>query len=62
MYHKLLHLLQQQHITITGTNFVSIPQVEFIKTDGSVTVANSITFTSATSLSVNVTLALVIIM
>lgn len=45
-------------ITITGTNFVSIPQVEFIKTDGSVTVANSITFTSSTSLSVNVTLAL----
>jgi len=45
-------------ITITGTNFVSIPQVEFVKTDGSVTVANSITFTSSTSLSVNVTLAL----
>jgi len=44
-------------ITITGTNFVSIPQVEFIKTDGSVTVANSISFTSSTSLSVNVTLA-----
>jgi len=45
-------------ITITGTNFVSIPQVEFVKTDGSVTVANSISFTSSTSLSVNVTLAL----
>ena len=45
-------------ISITGTNFVSVPQVEFIKTDGSVTVANSITFTSSTSLSVNVTLAL----
>ena len=45
-------------ITITGTNFVSIPQVEFVKTDGSVTVANSITFTNSTSLSVNVTLAL----
>ena len=44
-------------INITGTNFVSIPQVEFIKTDGSVTVANTISFTSATSLSVNVTLA-----
>ena len=45
-------------ITITGTNFVSIPQVEFVKTDGSVTVANSISFTNATtSLSVNVTLA-----
>jgi len=44
-------------INITGTNFVSIPQVEFVKTDGSVTVANTISFTSATSLSVNVTLA-----
>ena len=33
-------------ITITGTNFVSIPQVEFIKTDGSTTVANTVTFLS----------------
>jgi len=45
-------------INITGTNFVSIPIVEFIKTDGSVTQANTVSFTSATSLSVNVTLAL----
>ena len=45
-------------ITITGTNFVSIPQVDFVKTDGSVTQANTVSFTSATSLSVNVTLAL----
>ena len=44
-------------ISITGTNFVSIPQVEFIKTDGSVTVANTISFTNSTTLSVNVTLA-----
>ena len=44
-------------INITGTNFVSIPQVEFIKTDGSVTVANTVAFTNATTLSVNVTLA-----
>ena len=44
-------------INITGTNFVSIPQVEFVKTDGSVTVANTISFTNATTLSVNVTLA-----
>ena len=44
-------------INITGTNFVSIPIVEFIKTDGSVTLANTVSFTSATSLSVNVTLA-----
>ena len=40
-------------INITGTNFVSIPQVDFIKTDGSVTRANTISFTSATSLSVS---------
>jgi hypothetical protein len=44
-------------ITITGTNFVSIPHVEFVKTDGSVTIANTVSFTSSTSLSVNVTLA-----
>jgi hypothetical protein len=44
-------------ISITGTNFVAIPQVEFIKTDGSVVVANTISFTNATTLSVNVTLA-----
>ena len=44
-------------INITGTGFVSIPQVEFIKTDGSITVANTISFTNATTLSVNVTLA-----
>jgi len=44
-------------INITGTNFVSIPQVEFIKTDGAVTVANTISFTNSTTLSVNVTLA-----
>ena len=44
-------------INITGTNFVSIPQVEFIKTDGSVTLANTVAFTNATTLSVNVTLA-----
>ena len=44
-------------INITGTNFVSIPQVEFIKTDGSVTIANTVSFTNSTTLSVNVTLA-----
>ncbi len=45
-------------INITGTNFVSIPIVEFIKTDGSVTLANTVSFTNSTTLSVNVTLAL----
>ena len=43
-------------ITITGTNFVAIPQVDFVKTDGSITQANTVSFSSATSLSVNVTL------
>ena len=44
-------------ISITGTNFVSIPIVEFIKTDGSVTIANTVSFTNSTTLSVNATLA-----
>ncbi|AXH71763.1 tail fiber [Pelagibacter phage HTVC022P] len=44
-------------INITGTNFVAIPIVEFIKTDGSITLANTVSFTNATTLSVNVTLA-----
>ena len=44
-------------INITGTGFVSIPIVEFIKTDGSVTLANTVSFTNSTTLSVNVTLA-----
>ena len=44
-------------ISITGTGFVSIPQVDFVKTDGAVTRANTVSFTNATTLSVNVTLA-----
>ena len=44
-------------ISITGTNFVTVPIVEFIKTDGSITRPNSVSFTNATTLSVNVTLA-----
>ena len=43
---------------ITGTNFSGLPRVEFIKTDGSVTVANTVSLSSATSLAVNATLAL----
>ena len=43
---------------ITGTNFSGIPRVEFIKSDGSVTTANTVSLTNATTLSVNVTLAL----
>ena len=45
-------------ISITGTNFVSIPQVQFINSStGAITNANTVSFTNATTLSVNVTLA-----
>ena len=45
-------------ITITGTNFVSIPQVDFVNgSTGAVTRANTVSFTNATTLSVNCTLA-----
>ena len=45
-------------INITGTNFVSIPQVQFIKSNtGAITNANTVSFTNATTLSVNLTLA-----
>ena len=43
---------------ITGTNFTGIPRVEFIKTDGSLTNANTVSLTNATTLAVNATLAL----
>ena len=43
-------------INITGTNFVTVPIVEFIKTTGAITRPNSVSFTNATTLSVNVTL------
>ena len=45
-------------INITGTNFSGIPRVEFIKTDGAVTTANTVSLSNSTTLSVNVTLAL----
>jgi len=45
------------NVTITGTNFVSIPQVEAISSTGAVTAANTVTFTSATSITANFTLA-----
>ena len=45
-------------INITGTNFVSIPQVQFVNgSTGAITNANTVSFTNATTLSVNVTLA-----
>ena len=43
-------------ITITGTNFVSVPTVEAINSTGAITRANSVSFTSATSISANFTL------
>ena len=47
-----------QTFNITGTGFVSIPIVEFIKSDtGAITRAGAVSFTSATALSVTVTLA-----
>jgi len=46
----------QTSIAITGTNFTSIPHVEAISTTGSITAADSITFNSATSLTVLFTL------
>ena len=39
-------------LTIAGTNFVSIPKVEFIKTTGAITTAPTVTFASSTSLTV----------
>ena len=42
---------------ITGTNFSGIPKVEFIKTTGAVTVANSVSLTNSTTLAVNATLS-----
>ena len=45
-------------ISITGTNFTNIPQVEFIKSDtGAMTLANTVSRTNSTTLSVNCTLA-----
>ncbi len=43
---------------VTGTNFSGIPRVEFIKTDGSITNANTVSLTNSTTLAVNATLAL----
>ena len=44
------------NITITGTNFVSVPQVEAISSTGAITSANSVSFSSATSITANFTL------
>lgn len=44
------------NITITGSQFVSVPQVEAISTTGAITSANSVSFTNATTLVANFTL------
>ena len=46
----------QTAITITGTNFVSVPMVEAISTTGAITRADTVSFTSATSIVANFTL------
>ena len=46
----------QTSIAITGTNFTSIPHVEAISSTGAIVPADSITFNSATSLTVLFTL------
>ena len=47
----------QTSITITGTNFVSAPVVEAINSTGVITQADSVTFTSSTSIAAQFTLA-----
>jgi len=45
------------NITITGTNFINTPIVEAISSTGVITAANSVTFSSATSIVANFTIA-----
>jgi len=47
----------QTAITITGTNYVDTPIVEAINSTGAITAADSVSFTSATTLVANFTLA-----
>jgi len=47
----------QTSITITGTNFVSVPTVEAISSTGVITRADTVTYTSATSIAAQFTLA-----
>ncbi len=46
----------QTQITITGTNFVNTPYVDAINSTGAITSADSVSFTSATTLVTNFTL------
>jgi len=43
-------------VTITGTNFVNVPQVEAINSTGAITAADSISYTSATTIVATFTL------
>ena len=45
-----------EDVVITGTNFVSVPTVDAISTTGAITPANTVSFTSATSITANFTL------
>ena len=45
------------NITITGANYVNTPIVEAVSSTGVITSANSVSFTSATSITANFTLA-----
>ena len=47
----------QTAVTITGTNFVSVPIVEAINSTGAITAADSVSFSGATSIVANFTLA-----
>ena len=46
----------QTSVVIAGTNFVSVPTVEAINTSGAITPADTVTFTSSTSISAAFTL------
>ena len=47
----------QTAVTITGTNFISVPTVEAISSTGAITRADTVSFTSATTIVANFTLA-----
>ena len=46
----------QTSVTITGTNFTSVPLVQAINSTGGITSADTVAFTSATSITANFTL------
>jgi len=46
----------QTAVTITGTNYVSVPTVEAINTSGAITRADTVSFTNATTIVANFTL------